>query len=468
MRYLLTIISFLCIHGAYAQHKINGYVRSNGQGIEGVVVNVGLQSTLTNAKGYFQLSTFQDDKFVQISTPAGYVPENNGSIPLYYLTLSQGKHQYNFNLVKLKTSDLKHKIIVQTDVQVANEDDISQYQKSIIPDIISTIANDGKDHWFGIDLGDMVGDDPKLMPKYEYVMRNVNLPFYRLIGNHDMAYWGRTHETSEKHFNNNFGPTNYSFNKGNVHYIAINNNFYVGRDYFYMGYIDEKTFKWLEQDLAHVDKSKTIFLMMHIPSRLEVSKPAFSYNYSFLGGNTINADVLYELIKEYKVHILSGHTHQNLNIVHNNNLIEHNIAAASGSWWDLSLCTDGTPRGYRVFHIDGDDVRWYYKSQGYPKEYQSRSYIDSTGMLISNVWNYDDKWKVEWYEDNKYMGELKQFTGQDQYVVELCKDRSKIRYGWIAASNSKHLFKTELTNSKSQVHVKITDRFGIEYIEKLK
>ncbi len=30
--------------------------------------------------------------------------------------------------------------------------------------------------------------------------------------------------------------------------------FYVGREYFYIGYVDETTFKWLEEDLSYVLK----------------------------------------------------------------------------------------------------------------------------------------------------------------------------------------------------------------------
>lgn len=90
-----------------------------------------------------------------------------------------------------------------------------------------------------------------------------------------MNYDGRTHETSYKTFEDTFGPSYYSFNKGNAHYIVVDNNFFIGRDYFYMGYLDEKTFAWLDQDLSYVPKGSLVFFIMHIPSRQTEKQEAF-------------------------------------------------------------------------------------------------------------------------------------------------------------------------------------------------
>lgn len=80
---------------------------------------------------------------------------------------------------------------------------------------------------FGIDCGDIVGDTPSLYPSYIDTVASLGFPVYRTIGNHDMTYGGRTFEYSYQTFENYFGPTYYSFNKGKAHYIVLNNNFYV-------------------------------------------------------------------------------------------------------------------------------------------------------------------------------------------------------------------------------------------------
>ncbi len=63
-------------------------------------------------------------------------------------------------------------------------------------------------------------------------------------------------EYSYRTFESYFGPIYYSLNKGNAHYIVLDNCFYVNRDYQYIGYIDERTFQWLEKDLSYVPKDK--------------------------------------------------------------------------------------------------------------------------------------------------------------------------------------------------------------------
>ena len=464
MRVLLAKL-FLCIlvFNASAQQQISGYVRANNKAVPHVVVSVGTSTTLTDKNGYYTLHSNEGDKFVQISVPSGYTVPVSKTIPNFYHQLNPKILNYDFELIERSKSDLAYKFFVQTDVQVANMDELKLYDENILADIQQTLSQDKKSLWFGVDLGDIVGDDPNLFDPYIHVMSKIDLPVYRAIGNHDMAYWGRSFETSEAHFNKHFGPTRYSFDVGNVHYIVLNNNFYIGRDYFYMGYIDEQTFRWIERDLHHVPKGKTVFVMLHIPTRLQIEKPAFQYNYSLMGGTTINADPLYNLLRDYKTHILSGHTHLSNNVVHSDSLYEHNIAAASGSWWSLELCTDGTPRGYRIFEVNDTDISWYYKSQGHPKDYQFRVHRDKEGNIVANVWNYDPTWKVEWFENEKLQGEMIRFEGVDPLVEALCADRTKIKYDWIAPSKTNHLFKAKQKNEDANVTIKVTDRFGNSY-----
>ncbi|MGN6420553.1 MAG: calcineurin-like phosphoesterase C-terminal domain-containing protein, partial [Pseudobacter sp.] len=328
----------------------------------------------------------------------------------------------------------------------------------------------GKDV-FGIDLGDMVGDMPELFPEYISSMSPLDIPFYRSIGNHDMSYWGRSFETSERTFNNYFGPTVYSFNKGKAHYIVINNNFFVGRDYFYMGYIDEKTFRWLEKDLSFVPEGTLVFLMLHIPTRLQTTQQPFAYDYTTIADQTVNAAALHRLLEGYDTHILSGHMHYNLNVQFNDRLFEHNTAAVCGTWWRAPVCLDGTPRGYAVYEVKGNEVNWYYKSAGFDRSYQFRTYLDTsngTSRIIANVWNYDDKWKVEWLENGKHMGQMERYKGHDPLAYKLCQDRERMKYDWIQPIETEHLFKATPVNRNASIQVRVTDRFGRVYLEDVK
>ena len=82
----------------------------------------------------------------------------------------------------------------------------------------------------------------------------------------------------------------------------LDNCFYVNRDYQYIGYIDERTFQWLEKDLSYVPKDKLVFVVMHIPSSLQKK---LRYN-TLDQDETVNTAALYKLLEGYNAHIISG------------------------------------------------------------------------------------------------------------------------------------------------------------------
>lgn len=451
-------------------HLLKGKVTCEGKGIRGVMVTDGNQCVQTDASGKYRIATLGDSRFVYLSTPANYLTERNGTIPAFYLPIDKTRKQsYDFKLKKNPKDDTHHVFIAQTDVQVTAKEELLIYQ-NVLDDCKQLLSAHEATDLFGIDCGDIVGDRPALYPDYIERVRQLDIPIYRTLGNHDMNYDGRTHETSYQTFEDTFGPSYYSFNKGKAHYIVVNNNFYIGRDYFYMGYLDEKTCSWLEKDLAVVPEGSLVFLIMHIPSRQKEEQDAFSYNYDKIGGQMVNAGALHQMLKPYKVHLITGHTHYNLNVVFNENLMEHNTAAVCGTWWKADVCLDGTPRGYGVYEINGNQVEWYYKSSGYPKEHQLRAYKPGSAKqypddIIANVWNWDKQWKVEWLEDGNPMGEMTQYTGLDPYASVVCSDREKMVYTWIAPIATQHLFRATPQNKNARLEVKVTDRFGKEYVQ---
>lgn len=75
-----------------------------------------------------------------------------------------------------------------------------------------------------------------------------------------------------------------------------------------------------------------------------------------LAGETINAEAVHQLLDGYETHFLTGHLHSNSNIVFNDHQMEHNTAAVCGIWWHADVCIDGTPQGYGVYEVDGNQV----------------------------------------------------------------------------------------------------------------
>ena len=69
--------------------------------------------------------------------------------------------------------------------------------------------------------------------------------------------------------------------------------------------------------------------------------------------------------------------------------------------------------------VDGENIEWWYKVPGHDRNYQMRAYspvITGDGYVKANIWNYspDSNWSaVEWWENDKKVGEFEQFSEFD-------------------------------------------------------
>lgn len=286
--------------------EIGGRVYSNGKGLKGVVVSDGINCTLTDVKGNYKLNSVSNAEFVFVSTPSGYLPDvKDKTLPLFYKRIKKGANTYDFELRANSKNDNQHMFIVQTDVQMVDENDLNLYKKLLATD--SKFIEENRDtDIFGFDCGDISGDNHAIVRPYIEAVSVLDIPIYRAVGNHDMDYYGRSHETSYKTFESIFGPAYYSFNRGKAHYVVLNNTFFLGREYFYMGYIDERTLNWLEQDLAYIEKGSPVFILMHIPASLQADQTSFTYTANDIASQTVNAKSLYKLLEPYKANIISG------------------------------------------------------------------------------------------------------------------------------------------------------------------
>ena len=454
--------------GTLEVRQISGCVSSQGRGLAGVAVTDGSNIVLTDSMGRYSLATLSLSQFVYITTPSGYdVPVASGSIPQFYHTLTPSDSIYDFHLTPSATDDNRHAFVVHTDVQVTSKADVALFAGQIVPDTRQTLQRLAAEGYkvFGTDCGDIVGDTPSLFDDYIRACQVLDTPFFRIIGNHDMDYWGRSFETSYRTFSSLFGPTHYSFNCGKAHYIFINDNFYTGFGINYIGYIPESTLRWLEQDLNLLPKGSPVFVFMHIPTAESTDLDHASFNYDWLA----NVRQFHYMFKDFDTHIVSGHTHFNMNLEFNSHLYEHVTAAVCGTWWRTEECMDGTPRGYGVFTVDGERVSWQYKSAGYPSTYQLRAYTPGNAAeypaeVVANVWNYDSRWRVELIENGKPTATMKRYTGFDPISHAHCSDKKVVLYDWISPITNPHMFHARPRNAAAKLQVRATDRFGNVYI----
>ena len=52
---------------------------------------------------------------------------------------------------------------------------------------------------FGVGCGDLMFDDLSLFPEYERGVTAMGVPFFQVIGNHDLDLLGRSDETASQH-----------------------------------------------------------------------------------------------------------------------------------------------------------------------------------------------------------------------------------------------------------------------------
>ena len=331
-------------------------------------------------------------------------------------------------------------------------------------DIAATVRSYGGMPFHGICCGDIVSHDHSLYGRYNEVMERTGITFRNAMGNHDMKVYGRSYETSFSKFEQMYGPVYYSFDVGRIHYVVLDDNFFIGRDYFYIGYLEERQMRWLEKDLARVQPGSTVVVCLHIPSTCE-EQDRKQFRYDRAGSTMTNHRGLYEILKPYRAHIISGHTHTTFNQSIAPGLYEHVTPALSGAWWQGPLCTDGTPAGYGVYEVNGDRIDWYYKSTGYPADYQmkiysGREYPQFEGYAVANVWASDPAWEVQFTIDGVPCGPAERFQAYDPAAKQMYSDTSQMDHKWIYPSISDHYYRVALPEGAKRVEVSATDRFG--------
>jgi len=462
------LFASLAAWGQVRNFTIEGKVTSGGRPVASVPVTDGTSITLTDAAGAYRLESNSSHRYVYYTLPSGYESVVENSLPEFYKAIPEDAGKVvraDFELLPAKGDQIRHAFFVWADPQIAFAKEFDLLAK-VRDDVVATIDSyHGKMPFFGISLGDEVFEKPEFYAPYKESIARIGVPFYQVLGNHDMDFDLRSDELSDLRYCQEFGPSHYAFNRGRAHYVVLKDVFYYGYAHKYMGYITEQQLAWLEQDLKTVKPGSLVIVSLHIPTAFGGSEtPAPDQT---LTGSVMNNKALYKILAPYNAHILAGHSHNQWNTVISDSLFEHVHAAASGAWWQGPLCTDGVPLGYTVYEVDGDKLTWYFKASGHPRTKQMRLYYavqdnENPGKIVANVYNYDPQWKVSWYENGVRMGSMEQFWGTDPQARRLYPPGATI-YKWLKINRTQHLFRATPHDPSAKIEVEAIDRFGNVY-----
>jgi hypothetical protein len=507
----LLLLLFFGISAVNSQNIATGFIyrdinynsrKERGEpGIEKVAVSNGREVVLSDKDGKYEIPV-GDDNIIFVVKPSGYsIPVNAHNQPqFYYIHKTHGSPELNYSGVSAtgklpKSIDFglfpdtlaeNFTMLVFGDPQPYTGKEMEYFYKGIVSELkgIDNVE-------FGLSLGDLVGDDLELFQPYRDAVKAVGVPWYNLMGNHDMNFDAKADSLSDETFERHFGPANYSFNHGKVHFIVLDDILYPDpRDGDgYWGGFREDQLAFVKNDLQYVPKDHLIVLAFHIPLKEGESGDSFRDS---------DREKLFGLLKEYPHTLsLSAHTHiQNQYFFgpedgwqQERRHHEYNVGTTSGDWYGghfneagvpVSTMRDGTPKGYAFLSFEGNQYSVRYKVAGESDDYQLNMYAPK--VLPQNEWlsaplvvNFfmgseqdsvfyridEREWQpmvfVQTY-DPSYIYMMQEWD----FVDELLPGKRPSN-----PSESTHLwmgrFNNHLEEGNHTIEVKATDMFGQEY-----
>ena len=390
--FLLTIILISPIYGqdraqgtVFLDSNQNGLHDAGEPGIEGVKVSNGVEVVKTNAQGQYQI-LLPSESTLFISKPANYrIPLNEVQLPqFYYHHYPQGTPKVtpwkwsvieptgplpkaiDFPLLPGMVQDT-FKAMGFADTQTTTDEELDMMRKDIIEDLWGNPYNAE----FGLVAGDVVNDNLGLYERHNRLMSQIGIPIWNVPGNHDLNWESPSAEYAAQTFKSVFGPDYYSFDYGQVHFLALNNIGFKRNGQKYEGYLHPNQMKWIENDLQDVPVDKLIVIITHIPLITYANNRTFPSSI-----NTVNLDELLNILSRFKyIYGIAGHDTSNswkVEVNHTHGwhgypFIAHTLAEARGGGWNSgprdergvrpATMEDGNPNGYYVMHFDGHTAR---------------------------------------------------------------------------------------------------------------
>lgn len=377
-------------------------------------------------------------------------------LALLGISLSAGAQQSGFNL------------IVVGDTQPQTEAQFTELERDIMPGIAAIVEEYKATSELPTAIlltGDIVWDTLDLLPRVKALFEALDVPIYAVIGNHDHdRKLAKNERLAEAEFINIFGSTHYAFTLGETLFVALDNIDYHNYEDYSLD-VSRKQRRWLKSIIADVPMDKRIAVAMHA-SAFDYRNDKKPYNYT---------DKLLRILDGRRVNFITGHRHRHATTEFNDKVIEHNVAQVNGNLWFAPICSDGTPRSVFCIEERDGEWQWHYRTLGQEANKQlvvwdEGTVKDNEEYIVVKVVGWDDKWRVEWFEDGHSRGAMEQISIFDPdyaYYVENIANYNETVMARLRRSAEiyNHYYRCRRTSPNSEITIVATDRFGREFRE---
>ncbi len=481
------------------------FVDSNNNGVfdpgeavlPGVRVSNGFDIVKTDRRGIWSLPYDSDTIFFVIK-PRGYMtPVDEHMLPrFYYIHKPAGSPQFrypgvqptgalpasiDFPLYRRPEPD-KFRALFFGDTQPRDLREIEYIAHDIVEPLIGKT-----DAMFGVTLGDIVFDNLSLFRPLNQVIAMIGIPWYNVLGNHDINFDSKDDKHSTETFQSVYGPPYYSFDHGPTHFLVLDNVMWTGANEAtgergrYRGGLGKTQLEWLKRNLELVPEHQLVVLLMHIPLTDVEEKQE-----------------IYDLIAKRPYCIsVAGHTHfQEHRFITDKDGFKraephHHIinVTTCGSWWQgtpdefgipHTTMRDGAPNGYSILTFDGNQYTIEFRAARSLPSWQmnvivppsiSSADIADTWVFV-NVFGGSERSKVDVRvgEKGTWTAMVKTLEADPWYAKMVERDRTLTApfRPLPGAMNSPHLWKLQLPAGLGKgthpIHVRTTDMFGQTYI----
>lgn len=217
-----------------------------------VSVSDGLNVVQTDKDGRFELPGYAGARFIFMTIPSGYRAFS------YYQRIQPDKQSYDFSLQKTNPKNVQkdgtHRFIHISDTHMFDINRTASDGYALSAERLREYV-ENENIAFVIHTGDITREG---FASYKDFLNNENMPtsqMFYCVGNHDLEGGKYGEESFEEHF----GPTYYSFDVGNIHYIVTPMAHGDGKP----TYTNESIGEWLKNDLKYVPEGKPIIAFNH-------------------------------------------------------------------------------------------------------------------------------------------------------------------------------------------------------------